>query len=171
MFVYVFLYLLYCVLFLWPQVYPLTPKSLAFAVWVSKLHHAGAKHVQRERETERKGRSWKGKKAPGPITAPRKQRAIFQWFLQLCCLWAVCLVSLWPSPPHLPSLRENKLKWPDAQSFISSCFSTISFFSSVGCWKHIAYLIQGSVNICYFTVFHVVALLVSPWHTIVPCMK
>lgn len=134
MFVYVFLYLLCCVLLLWPQVCPLTPKSLAFAVWVYKLHHAGAKHVQRKRQTGRERwretQSGKGKKAPGPITAQRKQRAIFQWFLQLCCLWAVCLVSLWPSPPHLPSLRENKLKWPDSQSFISPCFSTISTFFS-----------------------------------------
>lgn len=137
MFVYVFHCLLYCVLFLWPQVCPLTPKSLAFAVLVSKLHHASAKHEQRKRVRARaREREWdseseKGKKAPGPITAPRKQRAIFQWFLQLCCLWAVCLVSLWPSPPHLPSLRENKLKWPDAQSFISPCFPTVSTFFSL----------------------------------------
>lgn len=169
-----FLYLLHCALFFWPQVCPLTPKSLAFAVWVSKLHHAGAKHVQRknktERETEWNRESGKGRKAPGPITAQRKQRAIFQWFLQLCCLWAVCLVSLWPSPPHLPSLRENKLKCTDAQSFISPCFFHF-FFSAVGCGKHIVYLIKSFVNICYFTVFHGLALLVPPRRPIMPCMK
>jgi len=34
----------------------LTPKSLTFAVWVSKLHHAGAEHVQGKEETERERR-------------------------------------------------------------------------------------------------------------------
>lgn len=125
-FVSIFLYLLHCALFFWPRGCPFTPESLAFAAGASKLRHAGAKHVQeKKKDTTESG---KGKKAPGPITTQRKQRAIFQWFLQLCCLWAVCLVSLWPSPPHLPSQRENKLKCPDAQSFISPLFSHFLFF-------------------------------------------
>lgn len=146
MFVSIFQYLLHCALFFWPRVCPFTPESLAFAAGVSKLRHAGAKHVQKKKETTESG---KGKKAPGPITTQRKQRAIFQWFLQLCCLWAVCLVSLWPSPPHLPSQRENKLKCPDAQSFISPLFSYF-FFSSRGCREHCLFQI---FNICSFIFF------------------
>lgn len=66
---------------------PLTPKSLAFAVWVSKLHHTGAEKErnrgreggkERERDRENNRESGKGKKALGPIMAQKKQRAIFQ---------------------------------------------------------------------------------------------
>lgn len=56
----------------------MTLKSLAFADWIFKLHHAGAKHVQGMRDRGRDRKSGKGKNAPGPIMAPRKQRAIFQ---------------------------------------------------------------------------------------------
>lgn len=152
MFVSVFLYLLHCALFFWPQVCPFTLKSLAFAAWVSKLRHARAKHVQKKTVRQRETESGKGKKALGPITTQRKQRAIFQWFLQLCCLWAVCLVSLWPSPPHLPSLRENKLKCPDAQSFISPLFLHL-FFPLHWVAGNTVYLILSFVNICYFICF------------------
>jgi len=173
MFVYVFLYLLYCVLFLWPQVCPLTPKSLAFAVWVSKLHHAGAKDKQRKREREReRQREREGEEGSRANYGPKKTKGYIS-MIPPAVLFMSCVLSLsvtFTSTLALSEGKQVKMAWCSIFHF-PLFFLYFHFFSSIRCWKHIVYLIQGSVNICYFTVFHSVALLVPPWHPIVPCMK
>ena len=166
MFVYVFLYLLYCVLFLWPQVCPLTPKSLAFTICVSKLQHAGAKHVQRNSE------SGKGEKGSGANYSPKKTKGYIS-MIPPAVLFMSCVLSLsvtFTSALALSEGKQVKMVWRSIFHF-PLFFHYFHSLSSLGCGKHIVYLIQGSVHICYFTVFHGVALLVPPWHPIVPCMK
>lgn len=138
MFVYVFLYLLYCVLLLWPQVCPLTPKSLAFAVWVSKLHHVGAKHVQRKRPTERETqREREGKEGSRANYDPEKTKGYIS-MIPPAVLFMSCVLSLsvtFTSTLALSEGKQAKMHWCSIFHF-PLFFPLFPHFS---CWKHITW--------------------------------
>lgn len=169
-----FLYLLYCVLLLWPQVCPLTPKSLAFAARLSKLHHTGAYHVQRKRETEggkerERDRERNTERVVeegfGANYGPEKTKGYIS-MIPPAVLFMSCVLSLsvtFTSTLALSEGKQAKMAWCLIFHFpLFFHYFHFFFFASLGCWKHIGSLIQGSVNF-YFSVFHGVALLVPFW--------
>lgn len=139
MFVYIFLYLLHCALFFWPQVCPLTPKSLAFAVWVSKMHHAAAKHVQRKSKTERERDREKqgklgGEEGSRANYSPEKTKGYIS-MIPPAVLFMSCVLSLSVTFTSTLALSEGKqAKMPWCSIFHFPSF--FHFFSSAGCGEH-----------------------------------
>lgn len=91
---------------------PLTPESLAFAVWVSKLHHAGAKHVQRKRSTEKereraKQREREGEEGSRANYGPEKTKGYIS-MIPPAVLFMSCVLSLSVTFTSTLALSEGK---------------------------------------------------------------
>lgn len=113
MFVSVFLYLLHCVLFFWPQVCPFTPKSLAFAAWISKLRHAGAKHVQKKKSKTERNRKREGEEGSRANYSPEKTKGHIS-MIPPAVLFMSCVLSLsvtFTSTLALSEGKQAKMPW------------------------------------------------------------
>lgn len=111
-----FCYLLHCALFFWRRACPLTPKSLAFAVWVSKLHHTGAKHVQGKKRTERyrqKQRKQEWEEGSRANYGPEKTKG-YMSMIPPAVLFMSCVLSLsvtFTSTLALSERKQAKMPW------------------------------------------------------------
>lgn len=151
MFVSVFLYLLHCALFFWPQVCPFTPKSLAFAAWVSKLRHAGAKHVQKKKSKTERNRKREGEDGSRANYGPEKTKGHIS-MIPPAVLFMSCVLSLSVTFTSTLALSEGKqAKMPWCSIFHFPLVLPLFFLHWVA--ENTIYMIQSFVNIMLFHIF------------------
>lgn len=166
MFVSIFLYLLHCALFFWPRVCPFTPESLAFAAGVSKLRHAGAKHVQKKKEYDRKREGEEGSRANYD---PEKTKGHIS-MIPPAVLFMSCVLSLpvtFTSTLALSEGKQAKMPWCSIFHFplvLSLFFFLHEVAENTVYFRFLIYVLS------YFF-FQGLALLVPHQHPIVAHMK